>query len=34
MLKKETNEMFGVFPPKDNNDAKIIMTTFEIVRIH
>ncbi len=34
MIKKEMQELFGLFPPKSDIDAKVIMTTFEITRIH
>jgi hypothetical protein len=34
VIKRETHEMFGIFPPRDAIDSKIILTSFEIVRIH
>jgi len=34
IVKKEQNEMFGLFPPKDRPEARYIMVTLEIVRIH
>eukprot|EP00347_Sterkiella_histriomuscorum_P001642 403371239 len=34
LLKKEINEMFGLFPAKDNLDSRYIMIIFEITRIH
>jgi hypothetical protein len=34
LIMKEKDELFGLFPPKDNRDAKIIILLFEITRIH
>ena len=34
IIKRESHELFGLFPPKEDIEAKIIMTTFEITRIH
>ena len=34
MLTKETDELFGLFPSRDNIDAKIIMLSLEITRVH
>ena len=34
MIKREINELFGLFPPKDSLDAKYIMVSFELCRIH
>lgn len=34
MLRRETATMFGLFPPLEAHDAKLLMVSFEIVRIH
>jgi hypothetical protein len=34
LIIKEKGELFGLFPPKDKHDAKIIILLFEITRIH
>ena len=34
LLIKETDELFGLFPSRDNIDAKIIMLSLEITRVH
>ncbi|CDW76455.1 UNKNOWN [Stylonychia lemnae] len=34
LLRKEQNELFGLFPPKDKYEAKYIMLIYEITRIH
>ncbi len=34
IIKKEANEMFGVFPPRDAYDSKYIMVSLEILRVH
>ncbi len=34
VIRRESHEMFGIFPPRDAIDSKIIMTSFEIIRIH
>ena len=33
-LKKELNDVFGLFPPQNNFEAKYIMISFELSRIH
>jgi hypothetical protein len=34
LIKREINELFGLFPPKESTDAKYIMVSFELCRIH
>lgn len=34
LLKKEKEELFGLFPPKEQYDSKLIMVNFELCRIH
>lgn len=34
LLRKESQELFGLFPPKKANDSKLIMIMFEICRLH
>lgn len=34
LLRKEQNELFGLFPPKDKLESKYIMLVIEITRIH
>lgn len=34
LIKKEVNEVFGVFPPREAYDPKYIMVSLEILRVH
>ena len=34
ILESESHELFGMFPPREAFDSKIIMASFEIVRVH
>jgi hypothetical protein len=34
LIRKESNELYGLFPPKKALDQRLIMIMFEISRIH
>ena len=34
VLKKEKDELLGLFPPREQYDSKIIMVSFELARVH
>lgn len=34
LIKKESTELFGLFPSKENLDGKYMLLSVEIVRIH